>query len=134
MSEQVKLLEEETGFRLFRADIARHRDLTDRGRTFLYEAERVSAIVLSLSDTARRLRGAQLDTFKIGMGSGMAQIFMPRLFADLDDDHARRAAGDLHRADAATSSTNCTKRRIDAGIAHRIRSRSSAGRIWYSTG
>src|SRR6185503_1925297 len=70
------------GFPLFRRT-SRGIELTERGRTFLYEAERVVGDVLSLSDTARRLRGAPSDTLTIGMGSGMAQMFMPRLFGDL---------------------------------------------------
>lgn len=83
VSEQVKLLEDEAGFSLFQRT-PRGVDVTDRGRTFLYEAERIVGDVLSLSDTARRLRGATQDTFAIGMGSGIAQIFMPRIFRELD--------------------------------------------------
>jgi DNA-binding transcriptional LysR family regulator len=41
--------------------------------------------MLSLSDTAKRLKGATTDSLTIGMGSGMAQIFMARLFPDLHD-------------------------------------------------
>ncbi len=85
VSEQVKLLEEEIGFELFRRT-SRGIESTDRGRTFLYESERVMGDLLSLSDTARRLRGALLDTLTIGMGSGMAQIFIPRMFADLKNN------------------------------------------------
>ena len=84
VSEQVKLLEEEAGFPLFERT-PRGIDVTDRGRTFLSEASRIVGDVLSLTDTARRLRGAALDTFTIGMGSGMAQIFMPRLFGKLEE-------------------------------------------------
>ena len=83
VSEQVKLLEEELGFPLFRRT-SRGIEQTERGRTFLYEAERVVGDVLSLTDTARRLRGALADTLMMGMGSGMAQIFMPRLFGHLN--------------------------------------------------
>jgi len=79
VSEQVKLLEEEIGFELFRRTSGGI-ESTDRGRTFLYESERVMGDLLSLSDTARRLRGALSDTLMIGMGSGMAQIFIPRIF------------------------------------------------------
>jgi DNA-binding transcriptional LysR family regulator len=82
VSEQVRLLEDEVGFPLFRRT-SRGIELTERGRTFLYEAERVVGDVLSLSDTARRLKGAPSDTLTVGMGSGMAQIFMPRLFREL---------------------------------------------------
>ena len=53
VSEQVHLLEQEIGFSLFRRT-PRGIELTERGRTFLYEAERVVGDVLSLSDTARR--------------------------------------------------------------------------------
>jgi DNA-binding transcriptional LysR family regulator len=115
VSEQVKLLEEEVGFPLFRRG-PRGIDMTERGRTFLYEAERIVGDVLSLADTARRLRGAVLDTFKIGMGSGMAQIFMPRLFENLEEimpgvqleiftEPTRSIFNDLH------------DERIDAGLA-----------------
>jgi DNA-binding transcriptional LysR family regulator len=82
VSEQVSLLESEIGFPLFRRT-PRGVEVTERGRTFLYEAERLIGDVLSLSDTARRLRGAPSDTLTLGMGSGMAQIFIPRLFCDL---------------------------------------------------
>lgn len=84
VSEQVHLLETEIGFLLFRRT-PRGIELTERGRTFLYEAERVVGDVLSLTDTARRLRGAPSDTLTLGMGSGMAQIFMPRLFRNLGE-------------------------------------------------
>ena len=88
VSEQVKLLEDEIGFALFRRT-SRGIDVTERGRTFLYEAERVAGDLLSLTDTAQRLRGAPSDTLILGMGSGMAQMFMPKLFADLDAEMAR---------------------------------------------
>ena len=82
VSEQVALLEGEIGFPLFRRT-PRGIEVTERGRSFLYEAERVIGDVLSLTDSARRLRGAPIDTLTLAMGSGMAQIFMPRLFRDL---------------------------------------------------
>lgn len=115
VSEQVNLLEQEIGFPLFRRT-PRGVELTERGRTFLYEAERVVGDVLSLSDTARRLKGAPSDTLTIGMGSGMAQIFMPRVFNNLSDllpgvrleiltAPTRSIFHDLH------------EERIDAGIA-----------------
>jgi len=79
VSEQIKLLEEQIGFALFNRT-PRGVELTDRGRTFIYDAERVVGEVLSLSDTAQRLRGAPTHTLTVGMGSGMAQILMPRIF------------------------------------------------------
>jgi DNA-binding transcriptional LysR family regulator len=54
VSEQVKMLEEEAGFAIFRRT-PRGIDLTERGRTFLYEAERIASVVLSLTDSARLL-------------------------------------------------------------------------------
>ncbi len=115
VSEQVSLLESEIGFPLFRRT-SRGIELTERGRTFLYDAERVIGDVLSLSDTARRLRGAPSDALTLGMGSGMAQIFMPRLFRDL--------AGKLPavRLEILTAPTknifnDLHEERVDAGIA-----------------
>jgi DNA-binding transcriptional LysR family regulator len=51
VSEQVKLLEEEIGFELFNRTSGGI-ESTDRGRTFLYESERVMGDLLSLSDSA----------------------------------------------------------------------------------
>jgi DNA-binding transcriptional LysR family regulator len=115
VSEQVKLLEDEAGFPLFRRT-PRGIDVTERGRTFLYEAERIVGDVLSLTDTARRLRGAVLDTVKIGMGSGMAQIFMPRLFANLE---AIMPGARLEILTAPTKNifTDLHEEHIDAGLA-----------------
>jgi len=115
VSEQVKLLEDEIGFELF-LRTSRGIEATDRGRTFLYESERVMGDLLSLSDTARRLRGSLQDTLTIGMGSGMAQIFIPRMFADLDNN---LPGVRLHILTAPTKNifSELHEERIDAGIA-----------------
>jgi DNA-binding transcriptional LysR family regulator len=115
VSEQVKLLEDEIGFLLFRRT-PRGIEVTERGRTFLYEAERVVGDVMSLADTARRLSGAPSDTLTLGMGSGMAQIFMPRLFPDL------KAILPGVRLEILTAPTKSIfdelhEERLDAGIA-----------------
>lgn len=115
VSEQVKLLEEEVGFTLFRRT-PRGIDLTERGRTFLYEAERVVGDVLSLTDTARRLRGAVLDTLSIGMGSGMAQVFMPRLFRNLEKT-LPGARLEIVTAPTRNIFNDLHEERIDAGLA-----------------
>ena len=115
VSEQVRLLEDEIGFPLFRRT-SRGIELTEQGRTFLYEAERVVGDVLSLSDTARKLRGAPSDTLTIGMGSGMAQIFMPRLFGDLN----KILPGvrlEILTAPTKSIFDDLHEERIDAGIA-----------------
>lgn len=86
VSEQVKLLEAEIGFDLFRRT-GRGIESTERGRMFLYEAERVASDVLGLTDVARRLSGVGVDTLMIGIGSGLAPILLPRLFPR-DNPHA----------------------------------------------
>jgi DNA-binding transcriptional LysR family regulator len=115
VSEQVKLLEEDAGFPLFRRT-SRGIEVTERGRSFLYEAERIVSDVLSLADTARRLRGAMLDTFKIGMGSGMAQIFMPRLFDNLEEIMPGVRL-EIVTASTQTIFNDLHDERIDAGLA-----------------
>ena len=115
VSEQVKLLEEEIGFELFHRT-SRGIESTDRGRTFLYESERVMGDLLSLTDTARRLRGALSDTLMIGMGSGMAQIFIPRMFADLKRDLSGVRL-EIMTAPSKNIFNELHEERIDAGIA-----------------
>lgn len=114
VSEQVKLLEDEVGFPLFRRT-GRGIELTERGRTFLYEAERVVGDVLSLSDTARRLRGVPADTVTLGMGSGMAPIFMPRLFRS--DDALQGLRLEIVTAPTKSIFNDLHEERIDIGIA-----------------
>src|SRR5258708_18470998 len=72
--------------------------------------------LLSLSDTARRLRGALSDTLTIGMGSGMAQIFIPRMFADLKTD-LPGVRLDILTAPTRNIFNELHEERIDAGIA-----------------
>jgi DNA-binding transcriptional LysR family regulator len=115
VSEQVKLLEDEIGFELFHRT-SRGIESTDRGRTFLYESERVIGDLLSLSDTARRLRGALQDTLTIGMGSGMAQIFIPRMFTDLKNN-LPGVRLEILTAPTKNIFNELHEERIDAGIA-----------------
>ena len=115
VSEQVKLLEEEIGFELF-TRTPRGIESTDRGRTFLYESERVMGDLLSLSDTAKRLRGAMADTLTIAMGSGMAQIFIPLLFDDLKTNLPGIRL-EILTAPTRNIFTELHEERIDAGIA-----------------
>src|SRR6202166_1781785 len=115
VSEQVKLLEEEIGFELF-SRTSGGVESTERGRTFLYESERVMGDLLSLSDTARRLRGALSDTLTIGMGSGMAQIFIPRIFGNLKND-LPGVRLEILTAPTKNIFNELHEERIDAGIA-----------------
>lgn len=77
VSEQVAVLEDEIGFRLFRRT-GRGVETTEQGRSFLAEADRVALEFYGLSDTARRLNSASFETFTLGMGSGMAGLVVPR--------------------------------------------------------
>jgi DNA-binding transcriptional LysR family regulator len=113
VSEQVHQLEQEIGFSLFRRT-PRGIEITEPGRTFLYEAERVAGDVLSLSDTARRLKGAPSDTLTIGMGSGMAEIFIPRLFRKTLLPGVRL---DIVTAPTKTIFNDLHEERLDAGLA-----------------
>ena len=115
VSEQVGLLENEIGFALFRRT-SRGIEVTERGRTFFYEAERVIGDVMSLSDTAQRLRGAPSDTLSIGMGSGMAQIFMPRLFENLSKK-LRGVRLEILTAPTKNIFNDLHEERLDIGIA-----------------
>jgi len=114
LSEQVAQLETEVGLQLFQRT-KKGVEPTESGRAFLADAERVMADVLSLSDTARRLRGAPSDTLAIGMGSGMAQIFIPHIFGDPERLHAVQ----LQVLTAPTKNIfhDLYEERIDAGIA-----------------
>jgi DNA-binding transcriptional LysR family regulator len=113
VSEQVHSLEQEIGFSLFRRT-PRGIELTEPGRTFLYEAARIAGDVLSLSDTARRLKGAPSETLAIAMGSGMAQIFIPRLFRKPILPGVRL---DIFTAPTKSIFNDLHEERIDAGIA-----------------
>jgi DNA-binding transcriptional LysR family regulator len=115
ISEQVRLLEQQLKFPLFRRT-GRGVEMTERGRAFLHEAERVMTDVLNLDDTARRLRGAAGDSFVLGTGSGMAPLFMPLLFGQF-----HRVPPEI-RLEIVTASTRNIFRelqdqRLDAGIA-----------------
>lgn len=79
VSEQVKLLEARIGFDLFRRT-GRGVEPTERGRMFLYEAERVTTDLMNLSDVARRLSGIEVESLMLGIGSGLAPLLLPRMF------------------------------------------------------
>ncbi len=79
VSEQVKLLEDRIGFALFRRT-GRGIEPSERGRMFLYEAERVVGDLMNLSDVARRLSGVGVESLVIGIGSGLAPMLLPRTF------------------------------------------------------
>ncbi|MCL4799960.1 MAG: LysR family transcriptional regulator [Burkholderiales bacterium] len=115
VSEQVAKLETEIGFALF--DRVGHGvEVTDGGRAFLAEAERVLGEVGSLARAADRLRGRLVDTVALGMGSGMAQIFIPRLFPAVSE-RAPQLRLDILTAPTKSIFQDLHDQRIDLGIA-----------------
>lgn len=82
VSDQVRLLEQAIGFDLF-LRTGRGIELTDRGRTFLFEAERLTAEFLNLGDVATRLKRGG-ETISIGIGSGLAAGLLARVFSVSD--------------------------------------------------
>jgi DNA-binding transcriptional LysR family regulator len=76
----------------------------------------VSGEFQGLARTAERLRGRRVESIALGMGSGLAQVFVPRLFPAVSE----RAPG--LRLDVLTAPTKSIFRdlhegRIDLGIA-----------------
>jgi DNA-binding transcriptional LysR family regulator len=86
ISEQVKLLEGRLGFPLL-VRTGRGAEMTEKGRIFLHEAERIATDIVHLEEIGRNLRSVAVDKVNIGMISGLANTLVPRLFPD----------GDLHR-------------------------------------
>jgi len=116
ISDQIRLLEEELGFELFRRT-GRGVEATYVGRTFLQHAERAVAGMIGLSDTARQLRGeGPRGSFSIGFSSGVASEMVPRVMAALS------LALPRVRLEVITATTRrihrfVLERRLDAGIA-----------------
>jgi DNA-binding transcriptional LysR family regulator len=115
VSAQIKLLEGEVGFPLFRRG-TRGIELTEAGRTFLHEAERIISDSLNLAETARRLRGDSYETLNLGMVSGVPQTFVPHIFRDFSntirDVKLRILIGSTRRI-----FQDVQEEKIDAGIA-----------------
>lgn len=62
------------------------------------------------------LRGVHVDTLTIGMGSGMAQVFMPRLFKNVPETPPG-ARLEILTAPTKNILNDLPEERIDAGIA-----------------
>ena len=118
VSAQVKILEDEVGFPIFWRS-TRGVEMTEEGRTFLHEAERMISDLLNLSETARRLRGGGSETLNLGIISGVAQTFIPRMFAEPgvsnEDIKLRFVVGSTRRI-----ISDVQEERLDAGIAIEI--------------
>ena len=83
ISEQVKLLEGRLGFPLL-VRTGRGAEMTEKGRVFLHEAERIATDIMHLEEIGRNLRSVAADKVNIGMISGLANTLVPRLFPDGD--------------------------------------------------
>ena len=115
VSEQIRLLEDEIGFALFRRR-GRGVEVTYKGRTFLHQAERAIADLNDLSATARMLRGGPHGTFRVGFSTGISHAALPLVIAAL------RPVLDRYRLEVQVATTRRIHRlvfeeRLDVGIA-----------------
>lgn len=82
VSEQIRGLEKELGFDLFRRT-GRGVLVTHKGQTFLRRANQVVDELLDLSDAARRLRGGPPVSFAIGFSSSLVLAAVPAVMTAL---------------------------------------------------
>jgi DNA-binding transcriptional LysR family regulator len=78
ISGQVRQLEEELGFKIFERT-PQGVDVTELGRQFLIEAEKVQNASTNLSDTIDQLSGGVAVPFIVGLISGIADNILPTL-------------------------------------------------------
>jgi DNA-binding transcriptional LysR family regulator len=76
VSAQIKSLEDQLGFKLFRRT-GQGAEITEVGRTFLQQAEHAVSYFIGLLDIANQLRGNNINTLAIGIGSGIVSYVMP---------------------------------------------------------
>jgi DNA-binding transcriptional LysR family regulator len=76
ISEQVRTLEDELGFALFRR-AGRGVEVTQAGRIFLRQAEETLASFTGLNDLGRHLRQGPTSRFSLGMSPGIVQVLTP---------------------------------------------------------
>lgn len=117
VSEQVKLLEGSIGFSLFRRT-GRGIEPTERGRMFLYEAERVVGDLMNLTDVARRLSGVGIETLVLGIGSGLAPILLPRILPQ--DSFPNNLHLEIKTAPTRVIFDDLHDERIDLGISAEV--------------
>src|SRR5215510_15110979 len=82
VSEQIRGLEQELGFELFRRT-GRGVLVTHKGQTFLRRANQVVDELLDLSDAARQLRGGPPVSFALGFSSSLVLAAVPAAMAAL---------------------------------------------------
>ena len=82
VSAQIKSLEEQLGFKLFRRT-GQGTEITEVGRTFLQQAEHAVSYFVGLLEIANQLRGNHTGTLAIGIGSGIVSYVMPLIIEAL---------------------------------------------------
>jgi DNA-binding transcriptional LysR family regulator len=115
ISEQVKQLEARLGFALFRRT-GRGVEVTDAGRAYLAEAQRVASDLISLDDVARRIKGRDRETIAVGMGSGMAPFIVPALYRSSEPGQ-RQPRLDIRTAPTRVVFAELFEERLDAAFA-----------------
>lgn len=83
ISGQVRQLEETLGFELF-TRTPRGVEVTELGRRYLVEAEKVQSASLDLEDTVSRLRRGMAGKFPVGIVPGIANNILPALVPAVD--------------------------------------------------
>lgn len=114
ISEQVKLLEGRLGFPLL-VRTGRGAEMTEKGRVFLHEAERIATDIMHLEEIGRNLRSVAVDKVNIGMISGLANVLVPRLFPD--GDLPRNLQVEIRTAPTRAIFDELFKGRLDLGFA-----------------
>lgn len=114
ISEQVKLLEGRLGFPLLMRT-GRGAEMTEKGRIFLHEAERIATDIMHLEEIGRNLRSVSADKVNIGMISGLANVLVPRLFPD--GHLPRNLQVEIRTAPTRVIFDELFKGRLDVGFA-----------------
>ncbi len=114
ISEQVKLLESRLGFPLL-VRTGRGAEMTEKGRVFLREAERIATDIMHLEEIGRNLRSVAVDKVNIGMISCLANALVPRIFPD--GDWPRNMQVEIRTAPTRVIFDELFKGRLDLGFA-----------------
>ena len=91
ISDQVRALEDEIGFQIFKRT-GRGVEPTHKGQRFLMEANEAIERLNDLSESARELRGGAPISIKIGFASALARQIVPHALDLVQDStcHVRR--------------------------------------------
>jgi DNA-binding transcriptional LysR family regulator len=113
LSAQIRALEEELGFDLFYRG-SRGVEPSVDGLAFLEAAEQVVFEMAGLKDFGRELRGKAGPHIRIGISSGIAQAFVPRIIEGLT--HMGRVYPEISTATSRRIQRLVHEQRLDIGI------------------